>query len=124
MNQPGDLLELRKIALLLRGEKAEPIKERDYVLDDRGESIDFVVPDAVCPGTHRSALQLLLEHAQDYLIALGDVETQGYFPRHRIVASPPKGHVETAFTIGESSQVVADRLRDLRNVQHAKSLSC
>src|SRR5215469_5383312 len=108
MNQPGDLLELRKIALLLRGEKAEPIKERDYVPDDRRESIDFVVPDAVCPGPHRSALQPLPEHVQNRLIALGHVEAQRYFPRHRIATTPSKGHVEAAFTIGESSHVMPD----------------
>src|SRR3977135_2222801 len=103
LNQPRDLLELRKIALLLRGQKAESIKKRDYVLDDRGEVIDFVVPDAVCPGAHRSAFQPLLKHAQDDLIALGDVEAQGSVPCHRLTAAPAKGHVEAAFTIGESS---------------------
>jgi hypothetical protein len=103
LNQLCDLLELSKVALLLRREKAEPIKERDYVLDDRGEIVDFVVLDAVCPGPHRSALQLFLEHSQNCLIALGHVEAQRHFPRHRIVDPPSKGHIEAAFTVSESS---------------------
>jgi hypothetical protein len=59
---------------------------------------------------------MLLEQGQDDPVSLGHVEAQRYFPGPRIITALAKGHVEAAFTIGESSQIVADPLRDLRNV--------
>jgi hypothetical protein len=79
-------------------------------------SIDFVVPDTVWPGPHRSTLQMFHEQCQNDLVFLGHVEAQGYFPGHRTVAALAKRHVETALTVSEASQIVADSLGNHRYV--------
>jgi hypothetical protein len=60
------------------------IEERNHVLHDGVVSIDFVVPDTVCPGPHRSTLQMFHEQGQNDLVTLGHVEAQRYFPRHHV----------------------------------------
>ncbi len=42
-------------------------------------SIDFVVPDTVCPGPHRSALQVIHEQGQNDLVSLGHIEQRDTF---------------------------------------------
>src|SRR6266446_725055 len=69
-NHFGELLELRKVALLLRGEKPEPLKERDHALDDGLEVVHLVVPDTIVSLPHRPALQVALEQRQDHRITL------------------------------------------------------
>src|SRR3970282_2709589 len=124
--EPRDLLELGKIALLLRRQKDEAIEKRNHVFRYCGEIIDFVIPDTVLPLPQRSAFQMPLEQSQYDLVALRHIETQRHFPRHRVIVALTKRHVETAFTIREASQVMADPLRDSPNVQHSvtESLSC
>src|ERR1051325_3770926 len=106
-HQPRELFEFREVTLLFTGQKAESVEERDHVLDDCGKVIDFVIPNAVLPLSQCPAVQMSLEQGQNNLVALRHVEAQRHFPRHRVVAALTKRHVETAFTVGEASQVMA-----------------
>ena len=116
LQQPRELLEFAEVALLFLRQKAEAIEKRNDILDDCGEVVDLVVPDTVLPPSQRSALQMSLEQGQNDLVTLRYVEAQRHFPRLRVVLALSKRHVETALAVGEASQVVADRLRDLRSV--------
>jgi hypothetical protein len=65
-----------------------------------------------------------LEQRQDDFISLGDVETEGDFPRKLIIAPRTERHVEASFSIGETGQVMADVHRDLAHIELHLSLSC
>ena len=54
LHQRHNLLELRKVSLLLGREKREPFEERDHVLDDRVDIRHFVIPDAIRPAAKSS----------------------------------------------------------------------
>src|SRR6266540_7496775 len=100
------------------------IEERNHILVDGGEVVDLIVPDTITPLSHRPAAEVPLELREDDLIALGDVETEGYFPRCPIVAPRTERDIETPLAIREASQVVPDVARHRRGIEHDSSLSC
>ena len=118
------MLELREIALLLRGQKSKVIEERNHVLDDCREVVDLEIPDSISPLPHRPASEIPLELREDHLIPLRDVETQRHFPWIPVVVSRTEGHVEATFSIRETGQVVSDRNRNRAWIEHRPSLSC
>jgi hypothetical protein len=113
-----DLLELRKVASLSRGEEMESVEEWNHVLQNRSQVVNLVVPDPVLALAHRATLEVALEQRKDHWIPLRDVEAQRDFPRALVVFAGPEGNVEAPLGIGEASQVPRDLGRDLMDVQH------
>jgi len=119
-----ELLELRKVALLFRGEKPVVIEKRNHIVRDRREVIHFVVPDSISSLSHRPTAQVPLKLRENHRVSLGDVEAEGDLPRDLIVAPGTEGDVEASFSIRKSRQVVTDFNRYGLGVEHRSSLSC
>ena len=69
-NNLRDLLELCKIAFLLRGKKLEMVKKRNHVLQNRSKVVDLVVPHSVLTLPHCAASQMAFEERQNDWITL------------------------------------------------------
>ena len=117
-DQLGELLELRKVTLLLGREEPEPLKERDHVLYDGHEVVDLVVPHPIVSLPHCPALEVTLELRQDHRIPLRDVEAERDLPRSLVVVPRTERHVEAPFAVGKPCEVVTDVRRDLVDIEH------
>jgi hypothetical protein len=107
-HQFGQLFEFGEVALFLCGEKTEALKKRDDVFHDGGEVVHFVVPDSIVSLPHGPTLEVTLKQGQDHFITLGNIEAEGHFPGHLVVAPWSERYVEAALSIGETGHVIAD----------------
>jgi hypothetical protein len=108
LHQFGQLFEFGEVALFLCGEKTEALKKRDDVFHDGSEVVHFVVPDSIVSLPHGPTLEVTLEQGQDHFITLGNIEAEGHFPGHLVVAPWSERYVEAALSIGETGHVIAD----------------
>src|SRR6185369_17810950 len=88
-HQRYNLLELRKISFLLRRKEWKPLKEWNHILYDGAEVGNLIIPNAIRPASKSSAAKISFEESEYHSILLRDIETDGDFPRNRIILARP-----------------------------------